>query len=67
LCIRFNPKINSFKENIKETKQDTLGGKYPFFFRSGDTCYKEFSINGLISYHMDNDLLFMPNNPYSIK
>ena len=68
LCVKLNPKVSSFKENIKETKQETLGGKYPFFFRSGDTNYKEFSINGLISYHMDNDLLFMRNdNPYDME
>lgn len=59
LCIRFNPKVGSFKETVLESKQDTIGGRYPFFFRNGNTKYKEFSINGLISYHMDNNETFL--------
>ena len=58
LCIKFNPKVSSFKETVLENKIDTLGGQFPFFFRNGHTKYKEFSINGLISYHMDNKELF---------
>lgn len=53
LRVRFNPKISSFKTTIIETKTDTIGGKYPFFFRNGNVEYKEFPINGLISYWMD--------------
>lgn len=59
LCVRFNPKVGSFKETVLESKQDTIGGRYPFFFRNGNTKYKEFSINGLISYHMDNNETFL--------
>lgn len=59
LCIKFNPKVGSFKETVLENKIDTLGGQFPFFFRNGHTKYKEFSINGLISYHMDNKELFL--------
>lgn len=59
LCVRFNPKVSSFKETVLESKQDTIGGRYPFFFRNGNTKYKEFSINGLISYHMDNNETFL--------
>lgn len=64
LCIKFNPKIGSFKETVLETKTDTIGGPYPFFFRNGNVKYKEFSINGLISYHMDNEQLFSQNTPW---
>ena len=39
--MKYNPKISSFKETIQEAKQDTLGGKYPFFFRNGNLGYKE--------------------------
>lgn len=60
--IRFNPKVSSFKETVLESKQDTIGNQYPYFFRNGNVRYKEFSINGLLSYLMDNDELFMPRN-----
>lgn len=53
LNIRFNPKVSSFKTTLLESKLDTLGGTYPFIFRNGNTAYKEFPINGLISYHSD--------------
>ena len=59
LKIRFNPKVNSFKNYILETKVDTIGSKYPFFFRNGSVKYKEFPINGLISCLMDEEQLFM--------
>ena len=53
LCIRYNPKVASFKSTLLESKMDTLGGKYPFIFRNGRVEYKEFSISGLISALMD--------------
>ena len=59
LCVKFNPKISSFKTTIQETKTDTIGGKYPMFYRNGALGYKEFPINGLISYHMDETEMFM--------
>lgn len=59
LKIRYNPKISSFKTNIFETKTDTIGNKYPYFFRNGNIGYKEFPIAGLISYEMDSDFLFV--------
>lgn len=59
LKIRFNPKVSSFKTNVLESKMDTIGGKYPFFFRNGDVKYKEFPISGLISHLSDTDELFM--------
>lgn len=61
LKIKYNPKVSSFKETLLESKTNTLGGKYPFFFRNGNVKYKEFPISGLISYHMDEEELFMTN------
>ena len=58
LKIRFNPKVSSFKTTLLESKSDTLGGKYPFFFRNGNVSYKEFQISGLISLLMDENNLF---------
>jgi hypothetical protein len=58
LKIRFNPKVTSFKNTLLESKMDTLGSKYPFFFRNGNVSYKEFPISGLISVRMDPDGAF---------
>ena len=59
LFINFNPKISSFKTVVQEQKTETIGGKYPIFFRNGNLSYKEFPINCLISYHMDVEQKFM--------
>ncbi len=58
LKVKFNPKVTSFKTTILEQKTDTIGSKFPFIFRNGNVAYKEFPISGLISYQMDNELLF---------
>ena len=59
LKIRFNPKVSSFKTTILESKTNTIGNKFPFFFRNGAVQYKEFQINGLISYLTDENELFL--------
>lgn len=61
LKIAFNPKVSSFKNTILEQKTDTIGGKYPLFFRNGSVQYKEIPISGLISYYMDDAQLFITN------
>lgn len=58
LKVKFNPKVASFKTTLLEQKTNTIGSKYPFIFRNGNVAYKEFPISGLISYQMDNELLF---------
>ena len=58
LKVKFNPKVTSFKTTLLEQKTNTIGSKYPFIFRNGNVAYKEFPISGLISYQMDNELLF---------
>lgn len=71
LPIKFNPKISSFKTIIQEQKIETIGGKYPVFFRNGNVRYKEIGIQGLISYHMASSGEFMaetelfPNNEFT--
>ena len=62
LKIKYNPKVTSFKETLLEQKTNTLGGKYPFFFRNGNVRYKEFPISGLISYLSDEEELFLTND-----
>ena len=61
LKIKYNPKVSSFKHALLESKVDTLGSKYPFIFRNGNVGYKEFPINGLLSYHMDDQGDFFDN------
>jgi hypothetical protein len=58
LKIRFNPKMSSFKTTHLEKKVETIGSKYPFVFRNGAVGYKEFPVEGLISYHMDDNQRF---------
>lgn len=59
LKIKYNPKVASFKNDILESKMDTIGGQHPFIFRNGNVKYKEFSISGLISCQQDEELLFL--------
>lgn len=53
LALKFNNKISSYKTTVLEQKQDTLGSKYPVISRNGDTAYKEFPIEGMISLWQD--------------
>jgi hypothetical protein len=50
LCVRFNPKVATYKRDLQENKVETIGSKYPYIMRNGNVNYKEFSIAGLISY-----------------
>lgn len=59
LKIRFNPKVPSFKINRLESRINTIGSQYPFFFRNGVVKYREFPIGGLISYLADNNEEFL--------
>ena len=66
LCMRFNPQVSSVKYVVQETKQDTIGGKYPIFFKNGDLNYMEIPISGLVSYLMDEDNLFCSKSSIGI-
>ena len=59
LKIKYNPKVTSFKNDILESKLDTIGGQYPFIFRNGNVKYKEFPISGLISCQLNDEFLFV--------
>ena len=67
LNLLYNTKISSFKNNILEAKQDTIGGKYPYIFRNGNVMYKDFAINSLLSYQSDPQNLFNLSNTQIIK
>lgn len=60
LCIKFNPKVSTFKTDLSEQKTETIGSKHPYIIRNGNVGYKEFNISGLISYMMDeSEQMFM--------
>lgn len=56
LVIKYNPKINSFKDSVLESKTNTIGGKYPYIFRNGNVKYKEIPISGMIAVGASIDL-----------
>lgn len=55
LNIKFDPNISNFQYTVAESKTETLGGKYPFIRRNGDTYYRQFSITGLISHYCEDE------------
>ena len=59
LKIKYNPNVNNMRLVKQESKQDTIGSKYPYFFRNGKVSYKEMPISGLISYLSDEQELFL--------
>jgi len=56
LKLCFDGRIISYKRVTLETKTETLGSRYPFVRKNSATNYKQFSINGLISFLMDRDI-----------
>ena len=56
LKIKYNPAISSLKRNVSEQKIDTIGGRFPFVRRNGDTNYFSFNISGLISYLSEENI-----------
>jgi len=58
LKLKFDPAIDSYQITTTESLTNTIGGKYPFIRRNGNTYYKQFSIGGLISCFSDENNLF---------
>lgn len=53
LRLSFNANLSNLKHTIPESLTTTLGSKYPFYKRSGITHYRQFTLNGIISYVAD--------------
>lgn len=53
LKIRYNVDVNSFKTTILEQKSNTIGGKFPYITRNGETYYREFPLGGLLAQELD--------------
>ena len=60
LRVRFNPTVSSIRTNIKESRVETIGSKYPFITRNGNVGYKEFPLTGTITHFMDATEEFAP-------
>lgn len=58
LNIGYNGNISSLKNNVLESKIDTIGSTYPFLFRNGMVQYKEFPLSSLLSLVTDNQKYF---------
>lgn len=59
LKIRYDQNVSSLKQNIAESKSETLGSKYPFIFRNGYINYRSMSISGLITFLNDENEEFL--------
>lgn len=59
LKLKFDNNLSSFKITVSDSKTDTIGGKFPFITRNGNMYYKTFTLDGLISYNMDDANLFL--------
>ena len=57
LNIKFDPQISSFQRVVSENRIQTIGSKYPWFYRNGAIEYKTFPISGTISALMDDSNL----------
>lgn len=60
LKLKLDNSISSFKINVTDTNNNTIGGVYPISRRVGNTKYKSFSVSGLISFNIDENYLFIP-------
>ena len=58
LKLKFDNTMGSFKYQIYDSSIDPIGGTYPTITRNGNTYYRTFPINGLISFNMDDNKLF---------
>ena len=59
LCLRYNNTMGNYAYSFSDTKTDTIGGRYPYITRNGNMKYRSFPINGLISFNMDENHLFI--------
>lgn len=59
LKLPFDCNISNMENNIEDGVIKTIGSKYPFVIRGGESDYKSFSLSGKISFNMDDNHLFI--------
>lgn len=60
LVLMFNTTISSIRRVTKETKVETIGGKYPYISKNANVGYKELSVSGTITQYQDPQEDFAP-------
>lgn len=58
LKLKYNNDMTNFKINISEGRIETIGGQFPFITRNGNTYYRTFPVNALISFNLDDENIF---------
>ena len=58
LKLMFNNTMQNYKIQLMESKLETIGGQYPIITRNSALNYRIISINGLISFLMDENKTF---------
>lgn len=61
LKLKFNNTIGGLSTTVLDSKMETIGSVYPFISRNAATKYQTFDINGMISFHMDENKTFFKN------
>jgi len=54
LNVSLNPEISQYNHTVVESKNETIGSKYPYIKRNGNVDYRVFSLSGTISAFMSN-------------
>ena len=54
LNVSLNPEISQYNHTVVESKNETIGSKYPYIKRNGNVDYRVFSLSGIISAFMSN-------------
>lgn len=59
--LRFqgNPSVSSFKREVQESFQTTIGSEYPFYSRIGKSNYRTLAFSGVVSINFDFTSLFL--------
>ena len=67
LKLKYNNDMTNFKINVSDGRVETIGGQFPFITRNGNTKYKTFPVNALISFNMDDVSTFInEQNTYNL-
>ena len=59
LKLKYNTTLSNFHKTYSDVITPTIGSKYPFITRIGKADYYSFTINGKISFSMDDNNLFV--------
>lgn len=67
LRIPGNLQVSSFKRNTSDAFQTTIGGKYPFYIRSGAQNYRTLQVSAVVSINFDPTFTFLQlDNAYGL-